>query len=274
MLATSAHNVVNVLSKDESIPMNLPSKAFGSSFVESSSRVCIDRRRFTKSPKLSPRNRFFEDSQIFLKKKHFESLAKYKKRIILSNWRCEQLSFFNKKGLSPSQEIVLPIQSLATSHQANMKIVPGDVPFSHRKVDNNDQPQTTRTTKAFGPLELAIQEVKKPSTNKKDASIGVVGDISMIKNTNNLAIRVYTIEAKKQPIFLSSKFSSLRVTSSKDELYSNIYMQAKKSAKSGATTNQTTRKSPLDLKLVKPEFDANLKLKLKNIVARLCPKLR
>jgi len=269
VLATSI-NEVNISSKNESIPMSLPTKAFGSSFEGSSSKIYIDRGRFFKSPKQSPRNRFLEDSHTFLKKKHFESLAEDKKKTILNDYRCE-----NKKDFFPSlQQIVLPIQSLATSRKANMKILPRDLPFSHRRMDNNDHPQTPTITKLFGPLDLTIQEVRKLSTSKKNTSIGGVGDVSITKNINTLAIRAHTTEGKKQPIFLSTKFSSPRVISSKEELHgNNVYVQANRSAKSNAISNQTSREFLLDSEPVKLEFEANLKLKLKNIVARLRPEL-
>lgn len=276
VLATSVYNEAGMLpnnQNNEFVLVTLPTKAFGTSFVQSSSRICIDKRRVSKSPKRSPTNRFLTDSEATLKRKPIESLAKYRRTISLSNLRCDKVAFLNKKAFAPtSHQIVLPIQSPATSRRENMKILPRELHFSHQRVGNNDRPLTIRAMTVPGPLEPASQEVKRPSASKRDAFVGIVGDGSTIKSESNLAYRAHNIEAGKQSMFQSAKFSSPRDNGSKARVHrKHVYVQAEKNTKNGAMGSQTTTESLLGLEQIQPQF--NMNLKLKNIVARLRPEI-
>lgn len=278
VLTTCVHNVANVscMLKEEFDLENLPIKDFGSSFGESSSRISNETQGVSKSPKWSPKSNFFTESEEVLKRKSTELVVEYKRRINLSDWRYEKTAFVNKKVVVPtSQQIVLPIQSPATSRRANMKILSGEtLHFSRRKVDDNDQPLMIRATTAPGPSETTSQKMKIPSTSKRDASVGVIRYISTIKSANNLANRGQTTERGKQLIFQSTKFSSPRETNSKDGLHSkHVYVHGEKNLKNGAMDSQNARESPLGLEGIELEPQTNLKLKLKNIVARLRPEI-
>ena len=271
VLATGVHNATSVLANDrKEDSVSGTAKAPGSSVAGKSSR--IERPRVSISSQRSPRNKSYTDSDSALKRKPSESLAEYRRRITLNDHRREKASL-NKRGSSlTSHQIVLPIQSPASSRRASTKVQQGELHFSRRSAGDNES-LTIRATTAPGTSEPTGQEVRRPSPSKRDASVEVAGDVSAIKNGGNVAKRALTAEGSKKPV-QSTKYSSPWETRSRDGLYGkHVHVQSEKSTASSAMGSHTARELHLGSEKILHEPEKNLKLKLKNIGARLRPEI-
>lgn len=264
VLATGVHNSASVLANDRKD--EFVSGPAGSSGAGSSSR--IDKPRASISSLRSPRNRSYTDSDAALKRKPNESLAEYRRRITLSDWRRDKAALNKRESTLTSHQIVLPIQSPALSRRVSMKVQPGELHFSRRSAGDNDS-LTFRATTAQGTSEPAGQEARRPSASRWEGSVEVAGDVSAIKSGGNVTKRALTAEGGKKPA-QSTKISSPRDIKSRDGLYGkHVYVQSEKSTASSIMGSHTARELHFGLGKILHEPEKNLKLRLKNIVARL-----
>ena len=263
VLATGVHNAASVLAndgKDESVsgPAQAPSSSIAGS-------TRIDRPKVSTSFLPSQRNRSCTDTDVALKRKPSESLAEYRRRITLSDWRREKASQ-NKRGPAlTSHQIVLPIQSPASSRRANMKVQPGELHFSRRSADDNES-LTTRAMTAPGTSEPTGQEGRR-----REASVEVARDVPAIKSGGNVGKKAPTAEGGKKPAQSTKVSSSLEIRSRDGQYGKHVYVHPEKSTTDSATGSHTARELHLGSEKILHEPDKNLKLKLKNIVARLRP---
>lgn len=247
-------------------PVSGLAKAHDLSIIESTSK--IDNHKISMR---SPRNKSYTDYEATLKRKPSESLAEYKRRITLSDLKHDKVDINKQRPSLTSHQIVLPIQSPASSRRASMKIESKDLHFARQSVGDSE-PLTTRATTAPHALEPTSHEARRPSISKKEVAVELIDDVLGVRNGGNVAKRALSVERGKN-LAQSMKFSSPQEIVSRNEaLYGkHVYIQPDKSIVSNAMGSHTARELHLGFKNILHEPEKNLKLKLKNIVARLRP---